>query len=62
MTLAETVELARLREEAARFDKGEAAIAAELLLHSQLPTPPDIDEETRQQLQPFINLHDSEGR
>jgi hypothetical protein len=54
MTLAETVELSKRREQAAEWDKGEAAIAAQLLMNSRLPSPPDIDEETRQALQPFV--------
>lgn len=48
--LATTIDLAKRREEAARWDRGEQEVATQL----QLPAPPDLDEETRQALQPFI--------
>jgi hypothetical protein len=52
--LADTIELARRREQAQKWDQGEAALAAEVVLRAQLPPPPDLSEEDRQSLQPFI--------
>ena len=40
MALADTIELARRREQAEAWSKGEAAVAAEVVLRAQLPPPP----------------------
>ena len=42
MALADTIELARRREQAEAWSKGEAAVAAEVVLRAQLPPPPDL--------------------
>jgi hypothetical protein len=52
--LKETLELAKRREQLEAWEKGEAAIATHLLMAEKFPAPPDIDEETRQALQPFV--------
>ena len=54
MALADTIELAKRREQVEAWDKGEAEVAMQLLTKSPLPPPPEIDEETRQALQPFL--------
>ena len=54
MALKETLEIARRREQVEAWDKGEAEVAMQLLTKSPLPPPQEIDEETRQALQPFV--------
>lgn len=54
MALADTIELARRREQAEAWSKGEAAVAAEVVLRAQLPPPPDLSEDDRKSLQPFV--------
>ena len=54
MALADTVELAKRREQIEAWNRGEEALALQVLTNSPLPPPPEIDEETRQSLQPFV--------
>lgn len=54
MALADTVELAKRREQIEAWNQGEEALALQVLTNSPLPPPPEIDEETRQSLQPFV--------
>jgi hypothetical protein len=53
MTLTEQMELVRKRELAARLDAGEAEILKKVA--ADLPQPPAFDDQTRADLQPFIN-------
>jgi hypothetical protein len=53
MTLSDQLELVRKREIAQRLDQGEAEVLAKLA--EQLPQPPELDNETREALQPFLS-------
>src|SRR5262245_178710 len=52
MTLSEQLELVRRREQAQRLDQGEADVLAKLA--AELPQPPELDYEIREDLQPFL--------
>jgi hypothetical protein len=52
MTLSDQLELVRRREQAQRLDQGEAEVLAKLA--EQLPEPPELDNDTREALQPFL--------
>src|SRR5262249_42269838 len=52
MTLADQLELVRQREQAQRLDQGEAEVLAKLA--TELPQPTELDQQTREDLQPFL--------
>src|SRR5262245_38915441 len=52
MTLSEQLELVKRREQAEQWDRGEQKIATEF--GPRLPQAPDLDDETRTNLKPFI--------
>ena len=52
MTLSDQLDLVRKREQAQRLDQGEAEVLAKVA--DQLPVPPELDNETREDLQPFV--------
>jgi hypothetical protein len=53
MALAETLEIVKRREDAARWDAGESEVLAKLA--AELPQQPELNDQTRADLQPFLN-------
>src|SRR5262245_50331794 len=52
MALVETLDAVKRREDAARWDAGEKDVLAKLA--AELPKPPELDNQTRADLQPFV--------